>query len=48
LLLRAAGLAPPAIERQVLIIEPDARLPRALAELPAERAVALLAAGGPE
>ena len=48
LLLRAAGLAPPAIERQVLIIEPDARLPRALAELPAERAAALLAAGGPE
>lgn len=47
LLLRVAGLAPPAIERQVLIAEPAVRLPRSFAELPSQRAAALLAAGGP-
>lgn len=47
LLLRAAGLSSPAIERQLLLVEPAGRLPRAFADLSAERAAALLATGGP-
>lgn len=46
LALRAAEVALPVIERQFALVEPSARLPRAMAELSAERAVALLAAGG--
>ncbi len=46
LLLRAAGLTPAGIERQLLLIAPAARSPRALAELSAEQATALLADGG--
>lgn len=46
LTLRAAGLGPSAIERQFLLIEPVARMPRALAALPAERADLLLRANG--
>jgi hypothetical protein len=42
LLLRAAGLAPSAIERQLLLVEPAGRLPRALAAISPERAAALL------
>jgi hypothetical protein len=42
LLLRAAGLAPPAIERQLLLVEPAGRLSRALADISPERAAALL------
>ncbi|MFM7402898.1 MAG: hypothetical protein ACKO1N_02140 [Erythrobacter sp.] len=48
LMLRAAGLAPAAIERELLLIEPAARLPRLLADCSAEQALALLAAGGPD
>jgi hypothetical protein len=47
LLLRAAGLAPAAIERQLLIADPAARLPHALGAVSAERAAVLLAAGRP-
>lgn len=46
LALRAAGLGPSAIERQFLLIEPVARMPRALAALSAERADLLLRANG--
>jgi hypothetical protein len=42
--LRAAGLEPEAIERQFLLIDPAAGLPRDLAELSPERARQLLAA----
>lgn len=42
LLLRAAGLAPPATERQLLLIEPAGRLPRMLATISPERAAVLL------
>ena len=45
LLLRAAGLSPTAIERQLVMIDPAARLPRSLDELSPERAAALLGAG---
>jgi hypothetical protein len=45
LLLRAAGLAAPAIERQLVLIDPVARLPRAVGELSPERAAALLGTG---
>ena len=45
LALRAAEVSLPAIERQFLLVEPAARLPRAIAELSAERAAALLLAG---
>lgn len=48
LLLRASGMSPSAIERQVLMVETAGRLPRALAELTPERAAALLTGGGPE
>lgn len=41
--LRAAGLAPAAIERQLSLTDPAARLPRAFAEVSADRAAALLA-----
>lgn len=44
--LRAAGLSLPAIERQFLLIEPVALLPRAIAGLSVERAAALFAARG--
>jgi len=47
LLLRAAGLAAPAIERQLVLADPAARLPRAIDALGAARASALLAAGRP-
>jgi hypothetical protein len=46
LLLRASGLTPAAIERQLLLIEPTGRVPRSLAELSAEQAAALLAGSG--
>jgi len=46
LLLRAGEVALPAIERQLLLVEPDGRMPRALAGISAERAAALLAGGG--
>ena len=45
LMLRAAGLAPAAIDRQLLLVEPASRLPRALAGISAEDAAALLAGG---
>ena len=45
LLLRAADLPLPAIERQVLLIEPAGRLPRAIAGVSPERAAALLTSG---
>jgi hypothetical protein len=45
LLLRAARLLPPAIERQLVMIDPAARLPGALGELSPDRAAALLGAG---
>jgi len=45
LMLRAAGLLPAAIERQLLLVDPAASLPRAFAEISAERAAALLANG---
>lgn len=41
--LRAAGLDERAIERQFLLLEPAERLPRAIDELPPDRAAALLA-----
>ncbi len=44
LLLRAAGLAPAATGRQLLITDPAARLPDAVAALPPERAAAFLTA----
>jgi hypothetical protein len=47
LLLRAAGLAAPAIERQLVLAEPAARLPRTINALSPTRAAALLAAGRP-
>jgi len=47
LLLRAAGLAGPAIERQLVLAEPAAQLPAAIGALAPARAAALLAAGGP-
>lgn len=46
LLLRAAGLAGPAIERQLVLAGPAAQLPAAIGALPPARAAALLAAGG--
>lgn len=46
LLLRAAGLTVSAIERQQLLIEPAARLPRGLAETSPERAAMLAQSGG--
>jgi len=46
LALRAAGLGPSAIERQFMLIEPVAGMPRALAALSAERADLLLRANG--
>jgi len=45
LMLRAAGLLPAAIERQLLLVDPAASLPRAFAGISAERAAALLANG---
>jgi hypothetical protein len=45
LLLRAAGAGYPIIERQFMLAEPSRRIPRAIAELSAERAAALLMAG---
>ena len=47
LLLRAAGLMPAAIGRQLLLFNPAARLPEAIGALSAERAAALLAAERP-
>lgn len=47
LLLRASGLGAPAIERQVVLAEPAALLPAALAALTPARAAALLAADRP-
>lgn len=47
LLLRAAGLAPARIERQLLLIDPAARLPRALGDVAPERAAALVVAARP-
>ena len=44
--LRAAGLAPAVIERQLSMTDPAARLPRAFAEVSADGAAALLANGG--
>lgn len=46
LALRAAGLSLPVIERQFLLVEPAARMPRAIASLSPERAAALLASPG--
>ncbi|WP_073974828.1 hypothetical protein [Erythrobacter donghaensis] len=45
LLLRAAGLAVPAIERQMVLAEPAAQLPSAIGALTPARAAALLGAG---
>ncbi|HEY6964641.1 MAG TPA: hypothetical protein VI407_05445 [Erythrobacter sp.] len=45
LMLRAAGQSPAAIERQLGLIDPAARLPRALDELSPDRAAALLGSG---
>lgn len=45
LMLRAADLGLPAIERQLVLVEPAGRLPRALANLSPERAAGLLGAG---
>lgn len=47
LLLRAAGLMPAAIGRQLLLFNPASRLPEAIGALSAERAAALLAAERP-
>jgi hypothetical protein len=47
LLLRAAGLPPAATGRQLLLTDPAARLPNAIAALSPERAAALLAADRP-
>jgi hypothetical protein len=46
LALRAAGLGPATIERQFMLIEPVAGMPRALAAVSAERADLLLRANG--
>lgn len=46
LALRAAGAALPAIERQFLLVEPSARMPREIASLSPERAAVLLGRGG--
>lgn len=46
LALRAAGAGLPAIERQFLLVEPAARMPRAIAALSPERASQLLGADG--
>jgi hypothetical protein len=46
LMLRAAGLEPAGIERQLELVEPAGRLPRALAGIAPERAAALLADAG--
>ncbi len=46
LALRAAGLSLPVIERQFLLVEPVARMPRAIAGLSPERAAMLLANSG--
>ena len=45
-MLRAAGLMPSAIERQLLMVEPAGRLPRGLAEMSPEHAAALVQGGG--
>lgn len=45
LALRAAELSLPAIERQFLLVEPAARMPRAIAAISSNRAAELLAAG---
>jgi hypothetical protein len=47
LLLRAAGEGAPAIERQLVLVEPAAVLPPAIGALSPARAAALLAAGRP-
>jgi len=44
LTLRSAGLSLPVIERQFMLVEPAARMPRAVGTLTAERAAALLGA----
>lgn len=44
--LRAAGLSPAAIERQLSLTDTAARLPRAFAEVSSDRAAVLLANGG--
>ncbi|RNJ63073.1 MAG: hypothetical protein EDM03_01135 [Porphyrobacter sp. IPPAS B-1204] len=44
--LRAAGLSPAAIERQLSLTDTAARLPRAFAEVSSDRAAVLLATGG--
>ncbi len=46
LLLRAAGLMPLAIERQLLLVEPAGRLPDGLAAMSPEHAAALVQSGG--
>lgn len=46
LTLRSAGVPLPMIERQFLLVEPAAPMPRAMAALPAERATALLGPDG--
>lgn len=45
LALRSAGLSLPAIERQFLLVEPAARMPRAIGALSVDRAATLLGAG---
>jgi len=47
LALRSAGLGLPAMERQFLLVEPSARMPRAIAELSPERARLMLDADDP-
>lgn len=47
LMLRASGLTPPAIERQMMLVETAGRLPSGIADLTAEQAAALLAGSGP-
>lgn len=47
LVLRAAGLSLPAIERQFALIAPGALLPRTIADLTSERAATLLNAAAP-
>jgi hypothetical protein len=46
LTLRSAGVPLPMIERQFLLVEPAAPMPRAMAALPAERAAVLLGPDG--
>jgi len=46
LLLRAGEVGLPAIERQLLLVDPAGRVPRALAGISAERAAALLSGSG--